>query len=217
MPIRVQNDLPVKEILEHENIFVMDEYRASHQDIRKFYTKLNQTMDVPQPEPGESAETFRERILSLIQEERAASLRDLLNKETKMRQELDAQNERAKKAAMSLVSAQKAQFKDEEIQLTRRSKELSEQVGTLEKKFMETDRLCEEKREEYIKLEQESSKALKDLHKVKDVKQIIEESEYRNKVMDYIRQEMPDFADKMDQEFEAAKQMYETRDVTIEK
>ena len=107
-----------------------------------------------------------------------------------MRQELDAQNERAKKAAMSLVSAQKAQFKDEEIQLTRRSKELSEQVGTLEKKFMETDRLCEEKREEYIKLEQESSKALKDLHKVKDVKQIIEESEYRNKVMDYIRQEM---------------------------
>ena len=29
MPIRVQNDLPVKEILEQENIFVMDEYRAA--------------------------------------------------------------------------------------------------------------------------------------------------------------------------------------------
>ena len=34
MPIRVQNDLPVKEILEKENIFVMDEFRATHQDIR---------------------------------------------------------------------------------------------------------------------------------------------------------------------------------------
>ncbi len=34
MPIRVQNDLPVKEILESENIFVMDEHRAAHQDIR---------------------------------------------------------------------------------------------------------------------------------------------------------------------------------------
>ena len=34
MPIRVQNDLPVKEILEQENIFVMDELRAAHQDIR---------------------------------------------------------------------------------------------------------------------------------------------------------------------------------------
>ena len=34
MPIRVQNDLPVKEILERENIFVMDEMRATSQDIR---------------------------------------------------------------------------------------------------------------------------------------------------------------------------------------
>ena len=34
MPIRVQNDLPAKEILEKENIFVMDEHRAVHQDIR---------------------------------------------------------------------------------------------------------------------------------------------------------------------------------------
>jgi len=34
MPIRVQGDLPAKEILERENIFVMDETRAVHQDIR---------------------------------------------------------------------------------------------------------------------------------------------------------------------------------------
>ena len=34
MPIRIQNDLPAKEILENENIFVMDEDRAIHQDIR---------------------------------------------------------------------------------------------------------------------------------------------------------------------------------------
>lgn len=34
MPIKVQNDLPVKEILESENIFVMDEHRAAHQNIR---------------------------------------------------------------------------------------------------------------------------------------------------------------------------------------
>jgi len=34
MPIRVQNDLPVKEILEKENLFVMDYVRATHQDIR---------------------------------------------------------------------------------------------------------------------------------------------------------------------------------------
>lgn len=34
MPIRTQSDLPAKETLEKENIFVMDEKRAMHQDIR---------------------------------------------------------------------------------------------------------------------------------------------------------------------------------------
>lgn len=34
MPIKTQNDLPAKEILENENIFVVDENRAAHQDIR---------------------------------------------------------------------------------------------------------------------------------------------------------------------------------------
>ena len=34
MPIKTQNDLPAKSILERENIFVIDEHRAIHQDIR---------------------------------------------------------------------------------------------------------------------------------------------------------------------------------------
>ena len=34
MPIKTQSDLPALEILENENIFVMDENRATHQDIR---------------------------------------------------------------------------------------------------------------------------------------------------------------------------------------
>jgi len=34
MPIKIQRDLPAREILERENIFVMDELRSMHQDIR---------------------------------------------------------------------------------------------------------------------------------------------------------------------------------------
>lgn len=34
MPIKVQSELPAKRILENENIFIMDEHRALHQDIR---------------------------------------------------------------------------------------------------------------------------------------------------------------------------------------
>ena len=34
MPIKIPNSLPATEILENENIFVMTEHRAMHQDIR---------------------------------------------------------------------------------------------------------------------------------------------------------------------------------------
>ena len=48
MPIRIQNDLPAKETLELENIFVMDENRASHQDIRPLHVGILNLMPVKQ-------------------------------------------------------------------------------------------------------------------------------------------------------------------------
>ena len=40
MPIKVQSNLPAREILERENIFVMDENRAVHQDIRPIHIAI---------------------------------------------------------------------------------------------------------------------------------------------------------------------------------
>ena len=37
MPIKVQNNLPAKKIMEQENIFMMDETRATRQNIRPLY------------------------------------------------------------------------------------------------------------------------------------------------------------------------------------
>lgn len=48
MPIKVQNALPAKEILENENIFVMDENRALHQDIRPLQVCILNLMPVKQ-------------------------------------------------------------------------------------------------------------------------------------------------------------------------
>lgn len=48
MPIRTQSDLPAKEILENENIFVMDECRAMHQDIRPLQVLILNNMPVKQ-------------------------------------------------------------------------------------------------------------------------------------------------------------------------
>lgn len=48
MPIKTQSDLPAKEILENENIFVMDELRAIHQDIRPLNVLILNNMPVKQ-------------------------------------------------------------------------------------------------------------------------------------------------------------------------
>ena len=48
MPIKTQSDLPAKEILENENIFVMDETRAVHQDIRPLQVLILNNMPIKQ-------------------------------------------------------------------------------------------------------------------------------------------------------------------------
>lgn len=48
MPIKIQSDLPAKEILENENIFVMDDNRAMHQDIRPIQIGILNLMPVKQ-------------------------------------------------------------------------------------------------------------------------------------------------------------------------
>lgn len=48
MPIKTQSDLPAKEILECENIFVMDENRALHQDIRPLQVLILNNMPIKQ-------------------------------------------------------------------------------------------------------------------------------------------------------------------------
>ena len=48
MPVKVQNDLPAKGILENENIFVMDEDRAMHQNIRPLSICILNLMPVKQ-------------------------------------------------------------------------------------------------------------------------------------------------------------------------
>lgn len=48
MPIKTQNDLPAKGILENENIFVVDENRAMHQDIRPLRICILNLMPIKQ-------------------------------------------------------------------------------------------------------------------------------------------------------------------------
>src|SRR5574344_1365842 len=48
MPIKIMSDLPAKAKLENENIFVMDEFRAMHQDIRPLQVLILNNMPIKQ-------------------------------------------------------------------------------------------------------------------------------------------------------------------------
>ena len=64
MPIRINADLPAKKILEHENIFVMDETRAIHQDLRPIkigYSSIENHYHEPDAyQTGNGASAFKE-------------------------------------------------------------------------------------------------------------------------------------------------------------
>jgi homoserine O-succinyltransferase len=59
MPIKIPNDLPAKQILQDENIFIMDDNRAMHQDIRPLHIAILNLMPLK-----EQTETQLLRMLS---------------------------------------------------------------------------------------------------------------------------------------------------------
>src|ERR1041384_8713748 len=59
MPVKIPNTLPARATLEHENIFIMDEDRALHQDIRALKVAILNLMPTKIP-----TETELLRLLS---------------------------------------------------------------------------------------------------------------------------------------------------------
>lgn len=58
MPIKVQNNLPAKKIMEQENIFMMDETRATTQNIRPLYIAVLNLMPLKGRYGGSAATQF---------------------------------------------------------------------------------------------------------------------------------------------------------------
>ena len=71
MPVKIPNTLPAREILERENIFVMDEERAMHQDIRPLRVAILNLM------PTKIATTFptdHQRSIYLVLDSKTPTL-----------------------------------------------------------------------------------------------------------------------------------------------
>ena len=64
MPIRVDKKLPAREMLEYENIFVMDQDRAIHQDIRPLNVGILNLMPIKQDTELQLLRAVQQRPLS---------------------------------------------------------------------------------------------------------------------------------------------------------
>ena len=105
---------------------------ARHQDIRKFYSEINDKMIVADPHPGESAIEFRERILEDYQKAQAASLKREKDAMIKMRRGFDEEREQ-ERDAMELELKSISHSVDKEIErYEKKVQELSSDIQSLE-------------------------------------------------------------------------------------
>lgn len=181
---------------------------AVHQDIKKFYARLNGKLDVPFPEPGENALAYRQRILSVIQDERAASFRELLQKETRIRQKLDERKNRDMEAIKGAAIAEVAKKK---IESERLDCSIAEKAAELQKKTADIADLDKE----YDSLRDKAQHVMAMIHGIEEMKKKADSYDQLMDIMEYARQEIPDFAETLERNYNSLAEMYETREIEI--
>lgn len=185
---------------------------AKHTDIKKFYTKLNEKMDVPLPERGESPEEYRKRILELVQKERAGMLRDYMEKSQKMAQKYDMDRNRERSALFGAVEVEKNRMEGtlNTMQEELRKQEKKKKQLIKENKKME-DRL-KKTQERYSQLQDQAQKILKSSKKLEELSNKARMYDQQKEIAAYVRSEYPDLADQYDTVTSSMETIYKNRD-----
>ncbi|MBS5197011.1 MAG: plasmid recombination protein [Clostridiales bacterium] len=186
---------------------------AKHQDIKKFYTRLNQRMDIPMPKENETAFEYRTRITEFVQTERAASLRELLEKEANVRRKLDQTRititEEAKKQGDSYIKE-----KQKEAQhLINIAQNKSQEVQELIVKQKQLEKLLREQNRSYEETLSKTQQITKDLHSLGNIRKIVETSKYQKEVLEYTERAYPELGERIRQNYAAAEQLFQNREL----
>lgn len=160
---------------------------ARHQDITKFYAKLNEKMDVPIPEKGESAEEYKDRMLEFIQKERADNLRKVLEMDRDLRRKRDIAHQRDMAAAKGSVLAEAATL---EADLQKMQMKLQEQERVMVKNYDEIkrqDQIIAEKKAEIRAINNRARDLQKKMGKLEDIREELRIYRLQQAAMDYAR------------------------------
>lgn len=184
---------------------------AKHQDIKKFYTKLNEKMEIPMPELGETAENFRTRILEFLQEERAAGLRELYQKESDMLRKYDLMRNSIMNAAMNIANTESVEKKEELFELDKIINAKKVTIKEAEDRYFEAVKAYDNVSVDYYQLLDEAHEIAENIQKLGNIKKIMTDYNRKQELLEFARQEMPELAARLDRDFEMLEQCYEDR------
>lgn len=189
---------------------------ARHEDITKFYAKLNERMEIPAPEKGESAEEYRERILTLVQTERAGSLKKVMEMDRELRRKRDIQSQESftqtKEKIDKEVIAAAEEYEKIRQALTQKNKEIQE----ADKQIAEADEQLAQRTEEIREMNQRAQEIHGKIGSLEQAKKDLATYRYQEAALEYARSEMPMLAAQAEQNMDTIIRAYESRERDIE-
>lgn len=198
---------------------------ARHEDISKFYAKLNSRMEVPFPEKNETAEEYRERIMIFVQTERADSLRKVMEMDRQLRRERDSIRQRDILAAKGTVQAEKASLEADLSDIRKNIVDGKNELLDIQKQIFEQDQKLSHKLKKYDTELKEKSSEIADMNarareihkKIGDLEKARKDLDaYRTQqaILEYGKKELPLLAENALRSLDALADAYENREIT---
>lgn len=200
---------------------------ARHEDISKFYAKLNEKMEVPQPEKDETAEAYRDRMLKFIQTERADSLRKVMDMDRELRRLRDEKTQRDMVAVKGAAHAEVASLESERNHLLQDIQNAKQELLQLREEIQNDEKKRETKRhslddemakkvEEIAAMNARAREIHEKIGSLEQAKRDLDEYRYQQSALEYARKEFPLLAEDVERDLTAIMQAY-NREMDIEK
>ena len=190
---------------------------AKHQDIKKFYTKLNQTMAIPLPQKDEPAMEYHKRIKTLVQEERAAGLRELLEKEAALTRRLDEQRQQNMDAVQNANLAIRSGLEADIKKFSKMKEEVIEEYLEIRaQKEMELSKLDSQIQSTMESRDQISVKAQELVNKLSSIQGLQDDYQkylHQQEVFQYLQDTVPDLAKSIQDDWSIAEGIYNDRGI----
>lgn len=122
----------------------LENSKATHKDIKRYYAELNQAIQFPKPEPGESAHDYRVRLLDELKTAFAANQKKINDEKRKQEEWLTKKRNDEKKAIDLELYRANALLRLEKSKLENDIEQLNTDIDYMERKKEELEKRIRE-------------------------------------------------------------------------